>query len=185
MDRKKIIILAFALMVLAQFYVPFSMIWESENILLEGTPYKFRTEPIDPNDPFRGKYIVLGFRDNSCTVNDKTEWMPDETVYVTLENKDGYAHLKSLQKEEPQVQDFLKVRVSYQSFDSGTNRVYLNFPFNKYYMEESKAFNAEQIYREKQLDTNLSTYALVYVKDGVGRLSDVKIGDSSIRDIAR
>jgi uncharacterized membrane-anchored protein len=73
MDRKKILILAFALMVVAQFYVPISMITESEDILSEGTPYKFRTAPIDPNDPFRGKYITLSFKENFCTVSDKNQ----------------------------------------------------------------------------------------------------------------
>jgi hypothetical protein len=33
-------------------------------------------------------------------------------------------------------------------------------------MEESKAYAAEQIYRERQLDTVRTTYAIVYIKDG-------------------
>jgi hypothetical protein len=69
-------------------------------------------------------------------------------------------------------------------FDS-LNKVYFDLPFDKYYMEESKAYAAEQIYRERQLDTVRTTYAIVYIKDGVGRLSDVKIGDSSIRDMVK
>jgi hypothetical protein len=52
-------------------------------------------------------------------------------------------------------------------------------------MEESKAYAAERIYRERQLDTIRTTYALVYIKDGVGRLADVKIGDSSIQDMVK
>ena len=30
-----------------------------ERILASGTPYKIRTEPIDPGDPFRGRYVAV------------------------------------------------------------------------------------------------------------------------------
>lgn len=185
MDRKKIIILAFASMVLAQFYVPFSMIMESEDILSEGTPYKFRTAPIDPNDPFRGKYITLEFKDNTCDLKNDSSWEEGEKVYCVLENKNGFAHLNSLNRTKPIDKDYLYLRISYVVTIGDAQIASLVLPFNKYYMEESKAYAAEKIYRERQLDTIKTTYALVYVKDGIGRLSDVMIGDSSIRDMVK
>ncbi|HNC29170.1 MAG TPA: YbaK/EbsC family protein, partial [Cyclobacteriaceae bacterium] len=45
---KKLILPAFALMVLAQWAVPIKMIADSESVLTSGTEYKFRTEPVDP-----------------------------------------------------------------------------------------------------------------------------------------
>ena len=61
MDTKKIIFPAFILLVLVQLFVPANMILEQEDILKNGTPYKFKTAPIDPYDPFRGKYVWLGY----------------------------------------------------------------------------------------------------------------------------
>jgi uncharacterized membrane-anchored protein len=185
MDRKKILILAFALMVSAQFYVPLSMIWESEGILSEGTPYKFRTAPIDPNDPFRGKYITLEFKDNICDVKNDSNWIEGEMAYGIVENLNGFAHITSLTKSKPKDKDYLHLRINYLVTIGEAHKANLAFPFKKYYMEESKAYAAERIYRERQLDTIRTTYALVYVKDGVGRLADVKIGDSSIQDMAK
>jgi len=50
-------ILIFALVALAQLYVPAKMVWNQESILEEGTEYKFKTAPVDPNDPFRGNTL--------------------------------------------------------------------------------------------------------------------------------
>ena len=185
MDRKNILILAFALMVSAQFYVPLSMIWESEGILSMGTPYKFRTAPIDPNDPFRGKYITLEFKDNICDVKNDSNWIEGEMAYGIVENLNGFAHITSLAKSKPKDKDYLHLRINYLVTMGDAYLANLVFPFKKYYMEESKAYAAERIYRERQLDTIRTTYALVYIKDGVGRLADVKIGDSSIQDMVK
>ena len=66
--NQKITIPAFILMVLAQLYVPASMIFQKERVITQGTAYKFRTAPIDPNDPFRGKYITLSFNETGVKV---------------------------------------------------------------------------------------------------------------------
>jgi len=184
MDRKKILIMAFALTIVAQIYVPISMIAESEDIL-EGRPYKFRTAPIDPNDPFRGKYITLSFKENFCIVADKKEWLPGEEVYGILAERHGFAFIQSLEKGKPNIENYLHLKVRFQDDFDSLNKVYFDLPFDKYYMEETKALAAEQIYRERQLDTVRTTYAIVYIKDGKGRLTDVKIGDSSIRDMVK
>lgn len=185
MDKKKFLILAFTLMVIAQLYVPFSMVWESESILAAGTLYKFRTAPIDPNDPFRGKYITLNFKDNICNIANDSIWSQGDKAYCILENVNGFAHIRSLQKSKPEDKDYLYLTIGYIVTVGNENKANLVFPFDKFYMEESKAYAAEKIYRERQLDTIHTTYALVYVKNGVGRLSDVKIGDSSIRDLVK
>ncbi len=49
----------FAVMCLAQWIVPGKMVYDSENTIAEGTLYKFKTAPVDPSDPLRGKYVTL------------------------------------------------------------------------------------------------------------------------------
>jgi hypothetical protein len=47
-------------------------------------------------------------------------------------------------------------------------------------MEERKAPKAEQVYREN----SRNTYALVRVRDGVGVIEDLFVGDKPIRELA-
>lgn len=63
MNQNKWITLGFIL-VAVQLVVPASMIYNAEAIIAKGTEYKFITTPIDPTDPFRGKYITLSYREN-------------------------------------------------------------------------------------------------------------------------
>ena len=67
--------------------------------------------------------------------------------------------------------------------EGGDNRLTVDFPFDRYYMEESKAIEAERTYRESQLDTNQVAYALVSIKDGESVLKDVLIDGVPIREI--
>ncbi len=50
---KVIIIVIAAVVALAQWLVPGSMIWKREQILAKGETFRFRTEPVDPSHPFK------------------------------------------------------------------------------------------------------------------------------------
>lgn len=184
MTSKTILWPAFFLVVLAQLYVPAKMILHREVILDEGTAYKFRTEPIDPSDPFRGKYITLRFEEQMIAVQNEADWLRGETAYVSLTTgEDGFAKLQTVAKEKPtNGQDFLQAKVNYVTRD-GSNLLMVEYPFDRYYMEESKAYAAELAYRESQLDTNQIAYALVLIKDGDSVLKDVLINDTPIKEV--
>jgi uncharacterized membrane-anchored protein len=81
---KKITIGLFIAMCLLQWLVPAKVIYDSENLLREGIQYRFRTLPIDPSDPFRGKYITLNFEANSITLRDRADWKAGEVVFVSF-----------------------------------------------------------------------------------------------------
>lgn len=57
--RKNLIILLFAILALAQIASPLSMIVKRELVLKNGIPFRFKTIPQDPADPFRGRYVAL------------------------------------------------------------------------------------------------------------------------------
>lgn len=186
MSSKKILLSVFILGALAQLYVPAKMILDKDDTLETGTDYKFQTTPIDPTDPFRGKYIILGYKNNVAVIKNEKDWVEGETVYVFLENdQNGFAKIISVSKEKPSNnQDFLKAKVSAVSSD-GTNKLTIYFPFDRYYMEESKASDAEVIYAKSLQDTTQLTYALVSIKNGDAVLKDVLIGGISIREIVK
>lgn len=55
-----------------------------------GDEYRFRVEPYDPIDPFRGAYVDLTYPDLALNLPDDGGEEPDETtLYLTLVEQDG------------------------------------------------------------------------------------------------
>jgi uncharacterized membrane-anchored protein len=180
---KKILLLLFALMCLAQWYVPGMMIYDQEQVLNEGKVYKFKTRPIDPSDPFRGKYITLNFEEDHINVTDFKEWENVSDVYVSLRDSAGYARINSVSMHEPEGIDYIKARVqSVDSYDAPYT-LWIAYPFERFYLEESKAAEAERVSWQARTDSTQVTYAVVSVKDGKAGLKDVMINDRSIADV--
>ena len=167
-----------ALLILLQLFVPAKMIYDHESILSKGEKFKFKTAPIDPSDPFRGKYIVLRFDASRFYVTDKGPWYSNEEVYATLEtDKDGFAKINSVYRTKPESGVFLKTKVDYFQNYQESDSAFLNldFSFNIFYMEESKAGAAETAYFEASRDTNSVAYANVSVLNGEAVISNVYI----------
>lgn len=181
MRHKKIILLCFGLVVLLQLWTPASMIWNRESVLKTGSTYKFRAAPVDPTDPFRGKYIVLSFSESSFVDTAQNDWASGDPVYVALaRDAAGFAVIQSLHRQPPRNGvDFVATTVSYIGSDS-TGSVVVEWPFNRFYMEESKAYPAEQLYVKSLADSNNVTYALVKVKKGEAVLQNVFINNKPI-----
>jgi uncharacterized membrane-anchored protein len=186
MSSKKILLSLFILVALAQLYVPAKMILDKEDTLETGIDYKFQTTPIDPIDPFRGEYIILSYKDNVAAVKDEKSWFTGETVYVSLVTDEaGFAKISSVSKEKPsENKDFIKAEVSAVS-SNATNKLTIYFPFDRYYMKESKAYDAELVYIKSLQDTTQIAYALVSVKEGEAVLKDLLIDGISIKDIVK
>ena len=183
---KAIIWIGFALLVIAQWLVPGLMIWKKEKVLEEGITYKFQSAPIDPNDPFRGKYIELNFKETSLTVKKDTSLEDGEKVYVTFSvNKEGYAIINSVSKPKPSKKDFLETTINYISNENDSTTIFINYPFDQFYMDEYKAPRAEAIYRERSTDTLQKAYALVNLLNGDAVIKDVFINNTSIQQIIR
>lgn len=186
MNAKKLTLTAFILVVLAHWYVPAKMILDRETVLSSGTEYKFRTAPLDPSDPFRGKYITLRFNDTRYPLPTGAEWNPGEDAYVSLTtDREGFATIRSVSKKAPHRDtDYVKAKVNYVTNDS-VNTILLEYPFDRFYMEEAKAPRAERVYNESLRDTTKQTYALVSIKGNTAVLKDVLIDGISIRELAK
>jgi uncharacterized membrane-anchored protein len=184
MNNKKILFAVFVLVALVQLYVPAKIIWDREEILKTGSEFKFKTVPIDPSDPFRGKYITLSYIENTVKVENENDWTMGEKIYVHLTTtKDGFAKVQSVSKEKPtENQDYLEAKVYYVS-GNAANKLTIDYPFDRFYMEESKAHKAEIAYRQSQRDTSKMTYAVVRIKKGVAVLKDIMVDGIPIGEI--
>ncbi len=186
MNTKNKVLIVFILVSLVQLFIPAKMIFDREDVLATGKEFKFRTQPIDPNDPFRGKFVSLQFSENSILIQNQIDWLNNETVFVLLTiSNDGFAKIQSVSKIKPlETVDFVKAKVDYIQ-NSDSTWLFIEYPFTRFYMEESKAPMAEIVYNETVLDTNISTYGLVSIKDGEAVLKDVLINETSIQEIVK
>lgn len=171
-------------MCLAQWIIPAKMIYESEHVITDGVEYKFKTAPIDPSDPIRGKYVILNFESNVITLNDSADWMSGDEIFVTFTTDSaGFAIPKAVSRTPPETPTFLRTTVDYVNNYGGEYKVWFNLPFNRFYLEESKAPQAEQAYWKAQRDSAQVAHALVSVGAGQAVLKNVYINNIPIVEV--
>ena len=186
MFSKTITIVLFVILAIAQLFIPSNMILEREDILKTGKAFKFRTEPVDPYDALRGRYIYLYFSEEFTNLKLDTAdgWQPGDEVYISLgTDPDGYVTLDEGYKDAPEGKDYLHTTL--QWYYDYENMWTVDIPFNRFYMEESIAYEAELAYRDSNMDTTSVSYALVMIKDGEAVLKNVFIDDKPISEVAR
>jgi len=186
MGNRKLLVTLFVIVAAIQLAVPGKMIWDRERILETGKEFKFETAPIDPTDPFRGKYIVLSYKENAVKISSQDQFADGENIFVILKkDQNGFAIIKAISKEMPKDGvDFVKAQVgSVSGFPATTLTV--SYPFTRFYMEESKAYEAEQAFLKSQRDSTKTTYALVNIKNGKAVLKDVLIDGVSVVDLEK
>ena len=183
MERSKILLLVlFLLLVGVQIYVPAKMVGFNEDIVQNGTRILLEVAPIDPYDPFRGKYITLNFKEDEVMLRGEKDWVSNSKGYLELSRDTlGFWVPYNLHKTKDQLdgKDYIEVEINYAYEDY----VGFEFPFNRFYMDESKALAAENLYFESLADTTKKTYAVVYIQDGEAVLQDVQINGESIADL--
>jgi uncharacterized membrane-anchored protein len=184
---KNFIFPIFILIALIQLTIPVKSIYDQEQILTHGKEFKFQTVPVDPTDPFRGKYIALNFKENTIGVSTYEKWNKGEKVFVIVEeDKNGFAQVMYASKTVPNNHNhYLSAIVQRVTSTKGESNleIQIQYPFDRYYMEESKAKAAENLYRKATADQKILTYALVNIKDGKTTLKDVMIDGKSIKDL--
>lgn len=169
-----LVLLSFAV----QLFVSARMIYNQEETLKSGTAYKFKTWPIDPSDPFRGKYIVLNHTVRSFETNEN--WSDYKgKVYVYLKtDTTGFAAIKTVSRDPlPIPEDYV---IAQSNYNYG-KRVNFTLPFNRFYMNEHKAYDAERTMGLVQGDTTKICYGLVSIKNGTAVLRNVFIDDIPIQ----
>jgi len=182
MTKRNIIFTLFILLALIQIIFSAKMIFDSERILDSGNEFWFKTAPIDPNDPFRGKYITLNFDENSIVTKTDELWYSGDKIYVSFtSDSTGFAKIENVSKDLPDnTSNYVLCEVSY-AINGDTSSIVVNYPFTKYYMEETKANNAEIIYNDSAADTTSLCYAQVLIKNGEARIKDIIIDGKSLK----
>lgn len=176
---KKYLLVIIILVFLAQWLVPANMIWNRERVLLKGNTFRFLTEPVDPEDPIRGRYVRLSFKADTAFMMGHSFIRHDE-VYAEIENDNaGYARLKKLHLKPPSgTNNYVKVTIDHWLYDNKT--VIIAYPFEEFFLNEYKAPEAETMYRKSTADTAGHTYAMVNIYKGRAVIKDLFINHRSI-----
>lgn len=162
------------------------MIARREIILATGTEMKFVVAPADPYDPFSGRYVRLRFEADTFQGRPESGIEYRRIAYAVLNvDAEGYATVTTLCRERPAEEvPYLKVDLHYPHtvhtegkpdyFDS-----YINIPFDRYYMNEEAAPEAERLYAEAHRERRVfgpqrdapmdrANYLVVRVRNGTG-----------------
>ena len=182
----------------AQFGVIGAMIARRELTLRHGEVYRFKTAPVDPYDAFRGRYVALRLQDASQMT--EVRFVRNQRVYARVgTDTNGFAVIEKIAAQAEPEGVWFKTRVSYCREDwgepKGTNRAMvltgryrtrLDLPFDRYYMAEKLAPEAENAYRDanRRGATN-DAAAVVRIWRGFPVLAGVEIGGRRIEEVAR
>ena len=129
-------ILLFAILALVQLGVPLSMVARYESVLAFGNEYKFQCAPVDPVDHLRGRYVALGFR---TPIPASADYSRVSAIKIQIKkDADGFALLSILPNGATPEGEIIDC-------SSRWGRVQL--PFDKYFMNENQAPEAEAAYR--------------------------------------
>ncbi len=178
----KLSISLFLLLALVQIYIPFSMITKRENVLKHGGQFKFKTAPVDPYDAFRGRYVALRIEEDYVTKQGAQDFDKGRSVYAIIEIDDqGFARFNSVTLSRPIGKAYIEVKTGYPS----GGKIYLDLPFDRYYMEEKSAPAAEAAYRKHSQTGKQDAYIVVRVKDGFAVIEDLYVAGQKIEDLVK
>lgn len=168
---------------LLQLGVPAFMIARREYVLHAGQAFKFKTAPVDPYDAFRGRYVALNFEAATVTgIPLPPGVVHGVRVYALLgEDAKGFARVRALTLTKPSDGPYLRARAQYPAPD----RVSLKLPFDRYYMEETKAPAAEDAYRRQSRSENGNAYAVVRILGTQAVLEDLYIEGLPVEEFLR
>jgi len=186
-SRRHITLIGLGILILAQLAVPISMIQKRELTLKKGKVFRFKTEPVDPYDAFRGRYVAVNaFGARNVPVKDGRTYRRGQRVYVLLSTNDaGFASFAGVSVEPPEHEDYISMKVWYHHRNQ-TNTLAVTVPFDRYYMNEKLAPEAERVYREhsrrgKKQDAHMT----VRVRRGFAVLEELYVADVPIVDFVK
>ena len=177
---KRIGVIIFALVALAQLSVPAGVVWMRSQTLAKGKVWKFRIAPVDPSDAFRGRYVTLTFAAEQVPQPDSLQL--DTPVYAYLkEDSRGFAQVDHLSPTKATGDNVVKVMPA--GWWNNVQRV--KFPFEKFWLTEEVAPAADRVYAESMRQQKDNAYVTVRVHNGDTALEQLFIDDQPLAQYLR
>jgi len=179
--NSKLRLALFVIVALVQLAVAGGAIYRSEIALRTGESFRFRIQPVDPVDAFRGRYVAIRFAVDRAPVTDDFEVRRGRHVFVPVEvDEDGYAALGWAALDPPPSGAYLRLRAGFVApDDEGKRHVWVSMPFARFYMDEDLAPEAERAVwggPRGQREASVS----VRIRHGVGVIEELYVDDVPI-----
>ncbi len=181
MTGKTVRLVIFVVIAVIQLAVAANAIISSEIALRSGEVFRFRLQPVDPVDAFRGRYVNLRFAVDKAPVPEGMPFLHRQKIYVPLVvDAEGFAGFGPVALEAPDERAYLRLRSGVQYEDEGGSAVLsLNLPFRRYYMTEELA---------KEVDRSLwrrgrrPAWVEVRIRNGTGVIEDLYVDGWPVRE---
>ncbi len=170
----------FGVLAAVQLAVPALHIASFEKTLQTGALYRFRCEPVDPFDAFRGRFVRVAPRLGPVPWTGGALSFGERIYVVLREGEEGFAEPAGAARERPEQGDYIAARYQWRSTNEA---ILVTLPFDRYYMPENLAPLAERAYRESVRATN--AWLAVRVRAGKAVIENLYIGDRPIAEVAR
>lgn len=172
-------------MMVVQLAVPGKMMLDRELTLRLGESFRFETAPVDPYDPFRGRYVALNFTTPNMIVEDWEVGNSVQKAFAVIETgESGSARIASLHRTRPAEGHYLKVNV----LRRGPETYHITLPFDRYYMNEHTAPEAERLYlaeARRGMGERPDTYADVRIRRGMGVIAGLYLNGTPVEERVR
>jgi uncharacterized membrane-anchored protein len=176
MKNKLVAIAACILICVFQFVIISSVVLKAFKIDEDHTTVKLRCRLYDPMDIMKGRYVHLDFDDDLERIPidrmpsladvpyEQLEKWKHRTLYCIMsEDDEGYHVVSDATFDKPTDETlYIKFRIE----DTWTETIGLRIHFEKYYMQEQYAMEAESILRERSFDEINPTLYLSVGKTG-------------------
>lgn len=178
-------LIALLIVFAVQLAVPAYMILDQKHTLANGQLFKFKTQPIDPYDPFRGRYVTLRIAaaDGYFKLADaKQQDLAKGTRAYALLTKDdeGYAKVSKLQLEKPaDNSNYIEAELGYRYSKEGYR---ISLPIDRYYAQEDKAPEIERAIGRRGRRQVDDVYVAVKVLKGKATIEDLYVNQMPVAD---
>lgn len=176
--------IGFVAICVLQLAIPARMIFDREFLLSSGKPYKFLVRPMDPVDYIKGSYLDLSFSEDSFNLPNDDTWHYNDAVFIHLAmDSAGFARVTDISRQAPPDNgntDYVAAKISFVYDDHVT----IKYPFDRFYMPEEKAQQADKNFQSLRIDSTKKVYALVKIWKGEAVLKNVFVNAVPLSDIS-
>jgi len=179
---KKHYLFLFAFVVLFQLVFIAKRIFLYEEVKKKGRIYKFEIAQRDPADMFRGRYLALNFIPDKVDIPDTLEFERGEKVWLELQTDSmGFAKPYRVYKHKlHNSKNLLQVKVRYVFETGGQKVMEVQYPFERYYLNEFKAGEIEKLLRLPPVERQKPSFIKVKIWKGKALIDAIFINGKAL-----
>lgn len=175
--------IAFILTMILYAGFPLQMISGYESVLSEGELHRFQPRPIDPYNPFKGRYVFLQYENPQLPYENGLEVFEYGTsAFISLgKDSTGLSVPQEIFPRAPENGNYLRVEINYIT----DKEVGFSYPFDEYYMNEEMAPKAEEAVRKFSEWGKEEVFVDVRIKEGMAVIEQLYIQGKPIEEFLR